>query len=162
MAYNDGLLQSEVPLVTNPIVAQNHNQSYHSNHSNSINNLSLNSQQQHSNQFINQPPLVTNFPNNNQSLQHNYIQQQQSNSFSNLRNSIQSSNQSSSFGSNGSMNANFMPVSVSNSNPIYHNFQTIESRYVNQQPGSNSRQLYGSYQEINHYQQPKNRNMMRN
>lgn len=111
--------------MTNPIVAQNNNQSYHSNQSNSVNNLSLNSQQQqqHLNQFINQQPLVMNFPNNNQSLQHNYTHQQ-SNSFSTLRNSIQNSNQSS-FDSNGSINANFMPVSVSNSNPIYHNFQTI-------------------------------------
>lgn len=112
--------------MTNPIVAQNNNQSYHSNQSNSVNNLSLNSQQQqqqqHLNQFINQQPLVMNFPNNNQSLP-NYTHQQ-SNSFSNLRNSIQSSNQSS-FDSNGAINANFMPVSVSNSNPIYHNFQTI-------------------------------------
>ena len=44
-----------------------------------------------------------------------------SNNFSNLRNSNQSNH--SSFGSNGSLHANFLPLS--NSNPIYHNFQTI-------------------------------------
>lgn len=135
----------QTPLITNPIPLQNG--SFHSNQSNSINNSGYLSQ--NSNQFI--QPHMNLINNGSQHFSHPLS------NFSNLPNSIQSNH--SSFGSNNSLHANFMPVS-NNSNPIYHNFQTIESRYLNQ-PGSSSRQLYGSYQEINNFQQSRNRNTVR-
>ena len=93
----------------NPVSVQN--QSFHSNHLNSINNSGHLSQ--NSNQFIQTPMNIYNGSQNFSNPSSN---------FSNLRNSIQSNH--SSFGSNGSLHANFMHISNS-SNPIYHNFQTI-------------------------------------